>query len=50
MLLEQSELALLRLVALARQILQGLLSLEHLAPGNNPTVLVLYEVLLLETA
>lgn len=47
---EQLEGALLRLVALAGQELQSLLSLEHLLPGNNPTVLVLHQVLLLQTA
>lgn len=47
---EQLEGALLRLVALAGQELQRLLALEHLLPGNNPAVLVLHQVLLLQAA
>ena len=43
-LLEQLELALLRLVALARQVLQRLLAGHHLAAAYNAAVLVLDEV------
>ena len=49
MLVEQTEGALLGLVALAGQILQGLLSREHLAAAHNAAMLVLNEVLLLQT-
>lgn len=48
-LVEQAEGALLGLVALAGQILQGLLAGHHLAAAHNATVLVLDEVLLLQT-
>ena len=47
-LVEEAERALLGLVALARQILERLASLYHLAAAHNPTVLVLNEILLLE--
>ncbi len=49
-LVEQTEGALLGLVALTGQILQGLLSRKHLAAAHNAAMLVLNEVLLLETA
>jgi hypothetical protein len=48
-LLEQAEGALARLVALAGQELQGLLAGHHLAAADDATMLVLDEVLLLET-
>lgn len=50
MLVEQAERTLLGLVALAGQILQSLLAGEHLAAAYNAAVLVLDEVLLLQTA
>lgn len=49
MLVEQTERALLGLVALAGQILQRLLAGHHLAAAYNAAVLVLDEVLLLQT-
>ena len=48
MLVEQPEGALLRLVALARQVLERLAARRLLAAANNPPVLVLHEVGLLE--
>lgn len=48
MLVEQPEGTLLRLVALAGQVLQGLAAGEHLAAAHDAAVLVLDEVLLLE--
>lgn len=45
---EQLEAALARLVALASQILQGLLAREHLLAADNAAVLVLHQILLLE--
>ena len=50
MLVEEAERALLGLVALARQVLERLAAGHHLATAHNPAVLVLDEVLLLETA
>ena len=44
MLLEQGELALLRLVALAGQVLERLLAGKHLLAAYNAPVLVLHEV------
>ena len=49
-LVEQLEAALLGLVALAGQVLQGLLASGHLLAADNAAVLVLDEVLLLQTA
>ena len=49
-LVEQTERALLRLVALARQILERLATRRLLAAAHNPAVLVLHKVGLLETA
>lgn len=46
MLVEQPERTLLRLVALAGQVLQGLLARQHLTAAHNAAVLVLDEVLL----
>ncbi len=48
MLVEQTEGTLLGLVALAGQVLQGLLAGHHLAAAHNATVLVLDEILLLQ--
>lgn len=48
-LLEQLEAALLGLVALAGQILQGLLASGHLLAAHNTAVLVLDQILLLQT-
>ena len=50
MLVEEAERTLLGLVALARQVLERLAALYHLAAAYNPAMLVLNEVLLLETA
>ena len=50
MLVEQPERTLLGLVALAREVLERLAARHHLAAAYNPAVLVLNEVLLLETA
>jgi len=47
-LVEQAEGALLGLVALAGQVLQGLLAGHHLAAAYDAAVLVLDEILLLE--
>jgi len=49
-LVEQAECALLRLVALPRQVLERLAARHHLAAANNPTVLVLHQVRLGQTA
>ncbi len=49
MLVEQAEGALLGLVALAGQVLQSLLAGGHLLAADDATVLVLHEVLLLQT-
>lgn len=49
-LVEQLEAAALGLVALAGQVLQGLLAGGHLLAADNAAVLVLDEVLLLQTA
>ena len=43
-LVEQAERALLRLVALARQVLERLAARHHLAAAHNPAVLVLHQV------
>jgi len=48
-LVEQPERTLLGLVALARQVLERLAARHHLAAANNPAVLVLDKVALLET-
>ena len=48
-LLEQLEGALARLVALAGQVLQGLLASSHLATAHNAAVLVLHQILLGQT-
>lgn len=48
-LLEQLEAALLRLVALAGQVLQGLLAGHHLLAADNAAVLVLDQILLGQT-
>ena len=48
-LVEEAEGALLRLVALARQVLERLATRQHLATAHNTTVLVLNEVILVET-
>ena len=48
-LVEQAERALLRLVALPRQVLERLATRQHLAAANNPTVLVLHQVRLGQT-
>ena len=48
MLLEEAEGSLASLVALAGEVLQGLLASLHLAAANNATVLVLDKVLLLQ--
>ena len=47
---EELELALLGLVALARQVLERLLALHHLAAAYNAAVLILNEVRLGEAA
>lgn len=49
MLVEQPERTLLGLVALAGQVLQGLLAGEHLAAAHNAAVLVLHQILLGQT-
>jgi len=49
-LVEEAEDTLLRLVTLARQILERLASSRLLASANNPAMLVLNEVRLLEAA
>ena len=49
-LVEEAECALLRLVALPGKILERLAASGHLAAADNPAVLVLNKVLLLETA
>jgi hypothetical protein len=46
---EKLERALLGLVALARQILQRLLARLHLLAADNAVVLVLHQILLLQT-
>ncbi len=48
MLVEQTERTLLGLVALACQVLQGLLASHHLAAAHDAAVLVLDEILLLQ--
>ena len=49
MLVEQAERALLRLVALPRQVLERLATRQHLAAANNPTVLIFHQVRLGQT-
>lgn len=49
MLVEQTERALLGLVALAGQVLQSLLAGHHLAAAHDAAMLVLHQILLLQT-